>query len=58
MTEDFETISTKLEKEIEELTVSSINSLDTCALIINVILWCLDELKKVVLEKGFKDVSE
>ena len=58
MTEDFETISTKLEKEIEELTISSINSLDTCALIINVILWCLDELKKVVLEKGFKDVSE
>ncbi len=58
MIECFEKISNKLEKDIEELTVSSINSLETCALIINVILECLNEPKKVVLEKGFKNINE
>lgn len=48
----------KLEKDIEELTISSVNWLSTCEHIINVILKCLEDVKEAVLKKGFRSIND
>lgn len=55
---DIEGRIAKLEKDIEELTISSVNWLNTCEQVINVILKCLEDVKEAVLANGFSSIND